>query len=72
MVVNTSACSYSGMIEEFSSNNIGINLPHNGDGYMDVLGAAISANDITWWDLTAFISNGSLESSVLDVRENPA
>lgn len=44
----------------------------NGDGYMDILGAAYYGNDITWWDLTGpYFSNGSLESSVLDVQESP-
>ncbi|MCK5116841.1 MAG: T9SS type A sorting domain-containing protein [Candidatus Aegiribacteria sp.] len=43
----------------------------NGDGYMDVLGAAQSADDITWWDLTGFLPDGSLESSVLDIQESP-
>ncbi len=45
----------------------------NGDGYMDVLGAAFHAIDITWWDpRPLFTSNGSLESSVLDVQESPS
>ncbi len=43
----------------------------NGDGYMDVLGVAVIGDDITWWDLTAYPSDGSLESSVLDVQESP-
>ena len=43
----------------------------NGDGYMDVLGAAVFADDITWWDLNEFLPDGSLESSVLDVQESP-
>ncbi|MCD4774769.1 MAG: T9SS type A sorting domain-containing protein [Candidatus Aegiribacteria sp.] len=43
----------------------------NGDGYMDVLGAAQSADAITWWDLTGFLPDGSLESSVLDIQESP-
>jgi hypothetical protein len=43
----------------------------NGDGYLDVLGAAVCGDDITWWDLTAYLSDGSLESSVLDVQESP-
>jgi len=43
----------------------------NGDGYLDVLGAAMDADDITWWDLTEFLPDGSLESSVLDVQESP-
>ena len=43
----------------------------NGDGYLDVLGVAYYADDITWWDLTEFLPDGSLESSVLDVQESP-
>jgi hypothetical protein len=38
---------------------------------MDVLGAALWADDITWWDLTGFLPDGSLESSVLDIQESP-
>ena len=43
----------------------------NGDGYMDILGAAASANDITWWDLTEYLTEGSLESSILDTECYP-
>ena len=43
----------------------------NGDGYMDVLGAAFIANDITWWDLNAYLPDGSLESSILDTECSP-
>ncbi len=43
----------------------------DGDGYMDVLGAAFLAMDITWWDATNFASEGRLESSILDVQESP-
>lgn len=43
----------------------------NGDGYMDVICAACLAGDITWWDLTEYLPDGSLESSVLDVQESP-
>ena len=43
----------------------------NGDGYMDVLGAALGANDITWWDLTEYLPDGSLESSILDTECYP-
>jgi len=42
----------------------------NGDGNMDVLGAAFYADDITWWDLNAY-SDGSLESSILYIRCDP-
>ena len=43
----------------------------NGDGWLDVLGSAYYADDITWWDLTEYLSDGSLESSVLNVQESP-
>jgi hypothetical protein len=49
----------------------------NGDGYMDVLGAAFTpiinryAGDITWWDLTEYLPDGSLESSILDTQCSP-
>jgi len=43
----------------------------NGDGYMDVLGAAIDADYITWWDLTSYVPDGSLESSILDTQLSP-
>ncbi len=43
----------------------------NGDSCLDILGAAHEADDITWWDLNAFLPDGSLESSVLDVQESP-
>ncbi len=45
----------------------------NGDGYMDVLGAATTlwAGDITWWDLNAYLPDGSLESSILDTECSP-
>jgi len=40
----------------------------NGDGDMDVLGAASTADIITWWDLTP---TGRLESSILDTQIDP-
>ena len=40
----------------------------NGDGDMDVLGAAANAHDIAWWDLTP---TGWLESSILDIQQDP-
>ncbi|MCK5115603.1 MAG: T9SS type A sorting domain-containing protein [Candidatus Aegiribacteria sp.] len=43
----------------------------NGDGYIDVLGAAVRADDITWWDLNAYLPDGSLESSILDTECYP-
>ncbi len=43
----------------------------NGDGYMDVLGAAWAADDITWWDLTSYVPDGWLESSILDTQMDP-
>jgi len=44
----------------------------NGDGYMDVLGAANLDDDITWWDLTnGYTPDGWLESSILYVQSDP-
>jgi hypothetical protein len=43
----------------------------NGDGYMDVLGAALLGDDITWWDLTEYLPDGWLESSILDTQIDP-
>jgi len=40
----------------------------NGDGDMDVLGAAVNAHDIAWWDLTP---TGWLESSIYDIQQDP-
>ncbi len=42
----------------------------NGDGYMDVLGAAYSGSGVTWWDLTEYAPEGSLVSSILDTQGN--
>ena len=38
----------------------------DGDGYMDVLGAAYNADDITWWNVSGYVEEGTLESSILD------
>ncbi len=43
----------------------------NGDGHMDVLGAAWGADEISWWDLIPYSSSGSLESSILDTGCSP-
>ena len=43
----------------------------DGDGNMDVLGAAYEADDITWWEVNGYSPVGSLQSSVLDVQESP-
>ncbi|MCD4847934.1 MAG: T9SS type A sorting domain-containing protein [Candidatus Aegiribacteria sp.] len=43
----------------------------NDDGNMDVLGAAYNADDISWWELIGYPPEGSLQSSVLDIQENP-
>jgi len=43
----------------------------NGDGKMDVLGAARTDNEITWWDLVGYLAAGSLESSILDTQIDP-
>ncbi len=44
----------------------------NDDGIMDVLGAGRSWDDITWWEILSYPSEGSLVSSVLDVECSPA
>ena len=38
----------------------------DGDGHMDILGAAYFADAITWWDVMGFAEDGILESSILD------
>jgi hypothetical protein len=43
----------------------------DGDGDMDMLGAASNADDITWWELTGYSPEGSLESSILDTQCSP-
>ncbi len=43
----------------------------NGDGWGDVLGGSENDNKVIWWDLTEYLPDGSLESSVLDVQESP-
>jgi hypothetical protein len=43
----------------------------NGDGHMDVLGAALDADDIAWWDLAVYSPAGSLVSSILDTQMDP-
>jgi hypothetical protein len=42
----------------------------DGDGDLDVLGAATIADDITWWEVTGFTDNGVLTSSILDTEAN--
>lgn len=41
------------------------------DGEPDVIGAAQASNLISWWDLTGYRPDGSLESSVLDTQCSP-
>ena len=43
----------------------------DGDGCMDVLGASRYDNEITWWDLTEYSPEGSLESSIFDTGCSP-
>lgn len=43
----------------------------NGDGSMDVLGAAPLATNIIWWDITGYLPEGSLESSILNTECSP-
>ncbi|MCK5035457.1 MAG: T9SS type A sorting domain-containing protein [Candidatus Sabulitectum sp.] len=38
----------------------------NGDGCVDVLGAAWGPAEIAWWNLTGYSAAGTLESSILD------
>ena len=40
----------------------------DGDGNMDVLGAASAGNDISWWRLSGYPSVASLLSSILDTQ----
>jgi hypothetical protein len=42
----------------------------DGDGDMDVLGAAGGADDIIWWSLSGYKSHGYLESSILDTQSS--
>ena len=39
----------------------------DGDGNMDVLGAAAVADDITWWKVIGYPAEGTLESSILEI-----
>ncbi len=41
----------------------------DGDGNTDVLAAASDADKIVWWDVMGFPSEGTLESSILDVGD---
>ncbi len=43
----------------------------NGDGDMDVLGAARFDDKIAWWDLSEYSSEGSLQSTILNTGSNP-
>jgi len=43
----------------------------NGDGNTDILGAAREVMRVTWWDLADSSDLGVLESSILEVPENP-
>ena len=38
----------------------------DGNGDIDILGAAIMTNDIVWWDVIGYMGDGVLESSILD------
>ncbi len=44
----------------------------NGDGNLDVIGVSHFNGDFTWWNLSTYLLDGSLESSILDAQENPA
>jgi hypothetical protein len=43
----------------------------NGDGIMDVIGAARVQDEIAWWEVLSYPPEGSLVSSVLDVECSP-
>ncbi len=43
----------------------------DGDGNTDILGSAYIADDITWWKFAGFVSDGTLESSILDLDRLP-
>ena len=43
----------------------------NGDGIMDVIGAARISDEIAWWEVLSYPPEGTLVSSVLDVECNP-
>ena len=43
----------------------------NGDGIMDVIGAARYVGEIAWWEVLSYPPEGALVSSVLDVECNP-
>ncbi len=43
----------------------------NGDGIMDVIGAARTGDEIAWWEVMSYPSEGTLVSSVLDVECSP-
>lgn len=41
------------------------------DASLDVLGAAADAGDVAWWSLSAYPENGSMESSILELPQDP-
>jgi hypothetical protein len=43
----------------------------DGDGDLDVLGAASGDDDITWWEVSEFLGSGELTGSILDAGEAP-
>ena len=43
----------------------------NGDGDMDILGAAYDDDDITWWDINNYSACGELVSSILNLGNDP-
>ena len=43
----------------------------NGDGHLDILGAAHDYDKISWWYIYGYSSTGSLESSILDTQSSP-
>jgi hypothetical protein len=43
----------------------------DGDGDHDILGAAAQVDEVAWWEVSTFVSEGYLESTVLDIQDAP-
>ncbi len=43
----------------------------DGDASLDILGCANDAGDIAWWSLSAYPESGSMESSILQLPQDP-
>jgi hypothetical protein len=44
----------------------------DGDGDLDVLGTSMYYGEFTWWEISEFVTNGELESTLLDMSGGPA